>query len=43
MFNTEDSEITEIVKEAKKVVKQTEEAFNVETVEESTGDVAFDF
>ncbi len=43
MFNTEDSEITEIVKEAKKVVKETEEAFNVETVEETTGDVAFDF
>ena len=44
MFNGEDSEITEIVKEAKKVVKETqEEAFNVETVEESTGDVAFDF
>lgn len=44
MFNGEDSEITEIVKEAKKVVKETqEEAFNVETVQESTGDVAFDF
>jgi hypothetical protein len=44
MFNNEDSEIAEIVKEAKKVVKESEEeAFNVETVEESTGDVAFDF
>jgi hypothetical protein len=45
MFNGEDSEITEIVKEAKKVVAkiEEEEAFNVETVEESTGDVAFDF
>jgi hypothetical protein len=43
MFNTEDPEITEIVKQAKKVVKQTEEAFTVEAVEESTDDVAFDF
>jgi hypothetical protein len=49
MFNTEDSEIAEIVKEAKKVVKENQkDAFEVETLqetveEESTGDVAFDF
>lgn len=45
MFNSNDSEVTSMIEEAKKVVAETEEeeAFNVETVEASAGDVAFDF
>jgi hypothetical protein len=46
MFNSEEAEVVSVVKEAKKVMAQTEEddAFSVENVtEETSSDVTFDF
>jgi hypothetical protein len=46
MFNGEEAEVVSVVKEAKKVMAQTEEddAFSVENVtEEASSDVTFDF
>jgi hypothetical protein len=46
MFNSEEAEVVSVVKEAKKVMAQTEEddAFSVENItEEASSDVTFDF